>query len=376
MDFSLSSEQNDIARAVRDYVMSLRNDGGRARGVDAPKGYEETAWKTMAGELGLASILVPERYQGLGLAAVDVVAVCEQLGAAVIPSPFLASAVHAVATLVATGDDDAMARWLPRIGAGEVVGCVAIQEQADDYRCAVPATSLGGGPRQLVVNGVKRFVLDAAAADVMIVLCRQGDATVLVEVDPAGPGVFVSSDESLDPTIRLATVTFVDAPALLLVGDGRAAADAGLDMLVLAQAAESLGGCGACLDMSVEYAKVRQQFGRPIGSFQAIKHKCADVYIALETARTAVWVAAWALDHDPEQASTALPTAAAEAGRAFAFAATENVQIHGGIGFTWEHEAHWYFKRARASEVLLGTVDEHYRRVLGCVTPAVQPSLS
>jgi alkylation response protein AidB-like acyl-CoA dehydrogenase len=371
VDFDLSTEQRDIASAVRDLLTELATDQARRAAIDTPEGYDTALWARLAGELGLAGLIIAEEHGGLGLGALDLALVSQEFGREVVPSPFLATPVYAAALVSNSSDAAAQERWLPRIAAGEAIATVAVQESALDYRGGSPETAATAGADGLVrLNGTKRFVLDAVAADVIFVLAAGADGPALFELDPTVKGVTIEAETSLDPTLRIATVTFTDAIAIPIEGDAVAAVGRALDLLLVAQAAESVGGADRCLEMSVDYAKSRHQFGRPIGSFQAIKHKAADVYIAIELARTAVYQAAWSYDEDPEQAERAIPAAAAEAGRAYALAAGENIQIHGGIGFTWEHSAHWYYKRARSYEVLHGTADEHYRRVLAQVAPA------
>ena len=370
MDFDLSTEQRDIAAAVRDLLTELATDQARRAALETPEEYDTALWSRLAGELGLAGLMVPEEFGGLGLGALDLALVSQEFGREVVPSPFLATAVYAAALLNNTADSAARERWLPRIAAGEVIATVAVQESATDYRCTSPETTAVAGADGLVrLTGTKRFVFDAVAADVIFVLAAGVEGPALFELDPSAHGVTIDADTSLDPTLRIATITLKDAVAVPLEGDAVTAVGRALDLVLIAQAAESVGGADRCLEMSVEYAKSREQFGRPIGSFQAIKHKAADVYIATELARTAVYQAAWSYDQDPEQAERAIPAAAAEAKKAYALAASENIQIHGGIGFTWEHNAHWYYKRARSYEVLHGTIDEHYRRVLTQVAP-------
>ena len=365
MDFDLSTEQRDIADAVRDLLTELATDQARRAALETPEGYDTALWNRLAGELGLAGLLVPEEFGGLGLGAVELALVSQEFGREVVPSPFVATAVYASALLAESGDRAAQERWLPRIAAGEVIAAVAVQETPADYRCAEPATTAVAGADGLVrLSGTKRFVFDAVAAEVIFVLAAGADGPALYELDPAARGVTVEPETSLDPTLRIATLVLDDAVAVPIAGEAATAVGRALDLVLIAQAADSVGGADRCLAMAVDYAKSRRQFGRPIGSFQAIKHKAAEMYIAIELARTAVYQAAWSYGADPEQAERAIPAAAAEAGKAYAQAAGENIQIHGGIGFTWEHIAHWYYKRARSYEVLHGTADEHYRRVL------------
>lgn len=369
MDFSLTAEQQDMAAAVRDLLAEIGGGRPREAALASPADYDPAAWRRMVHELGITGLLVPERFGGLGLSPVDLAVIAQEVGRHVLPTPFLSSAVAATAVLTSC-PHPAQARWLPRLAAGEVIGALAVQESPSDYRCRRPASTArtdGGACR---ITGTKRFVLGAPAADFVLVLAALDATPALFLVDGGAAGMTVEPQTSLDPTLSLSAIHFADTPAIQLVADARAVVGHGQDVLVLAQAAESLGGAEQCLEMAVEYAGTRHQFGRPIGSFQAIKHKCADIFMAIEIARTAVLHAAWALAADPAQARTAVPAAAAESARAFCLAAGENIQIHGGIGFTWEHPAHWYFKRARSYDVLNGTTAEHYTALLSALEPA------
>jgi alkylation response protein AidB-like acyl-CoA dehydrogenase len=360
-----------MAQAVRGMLADAATSDGREAAMASPLRYDETTWRRLGQELGLAGLLVPERFDGLGLSTVDLAVVADEIGRHVLPLPFLSSAVLFAATLAATPDSEPASRWLPALAGGQVTGTVAVQETSDDYRCTRPTTTARAEGGTFLLTGTKRFVMNASAADVVLVLAVLDGAPTLFAVDRDAAGMQIECEPSLDPTLSLCSVRLDDTPGARIAGDAAAAVERGLDVLVLAQAAESLGGAEHCLAMAVEYAKTRFQFGRPIGSFQAIKHKCADVFVAVEIARTAVLHAAWALEADPTAARSALPAAAAEAARAFSLAAAENIQIHGGIGFTWEHSAHWYFKRARSYEVLNGTTAEHYAALQSTIEPTL-----
>ncbi|WP_067485451.1 acyl-CoA dehydrogenase family protein [Actinomadura hibisca] len=291
-------------------------------------GYDPALWRRFAGELGLAGLAVPEEYGGAGQTLAEVGDVQMELGRALAGLPFLSSAVLATYALLGCDDEDARKTWLPRLASGETTGTLV----SGDVRVA-------GGR----LSGTAAPVLDGATAGLLLVV--------------AGDGLYVAEDarrirlESLDATRPLASLTF-DGTEARRIG-GVPSPVPGLAAL----AAEMAGGARRAMEMAVEYAKVREQFGRPIGAYQAVKHACAELLVDVEAAAS---LAAWAC---AEPGAEAASTAKAYCGDAFVRVATECVQIHGGIGFTWEHDAHLYFKRAHASRVLLGTSEEHYERI-------------
>jgi alkylation response protein AidB-like acyl-CoA dehydrogenase len=262
-----------------------------------------------------------------------------------LPSPFFATVALAGQALTASGDDAAKSRWLPGIADGSLTATLAIAEESG---LADLTTTVTDG----ALSGTKMFVIDGHTADLLLVVARTG----LFAVEGGAPRVRRTRLETLDPTRRLARIDFDGAPAMRI---GDALPRKALDLAVAALAAEQVGGAQACLDMAVAHAKVRVQFGRPIGTFQAIKHKCADLLLAVEAARSAAYHAASAGEELPVAASVA----GAYCSAAFTHAAKENIQIHGGLGYTWEHDAHLYLKRAKASEQLFGAPAAHRARL-------------
>jgi acyl-CoA dehydrogenase len=307
---------------------------------------------------------VPEDYGGAGLGQVELSVVMEELGRALTPSPFLASAVLAASALLATDDEDAKRELLPGIAGGSTVATLAVAEPASSADGGGGATGwdpAAGRMRAALENGAwsltgaKTLVPDGATADLVLVAARAGDELGLFAVDGGAAGLARTGLTTLDPTRRLARLELAATPARRLVSEDAAGAlSHALDQAAVALAAEQLGGLQRCLDMSVEYAKTRYQFGRAIGSFQAIKHLCADMHVSMELARSAVRYAAWAADEAPDELPVAASLARAAASEAFFEVAANTIQVHGGIGFTWEHDAHLYFRRAKSSELLLG----------------------
>ena len=323
--------------------------------------YDAKLWGVLAGEIGLCGLSLPERYGGSGYSRADRAAALHEMGRCLLPSPFLASAVLAAETLLATGDEDVLAGVLPGLAAGTTLAAVAHQETpGGDGR---PVRAVRDGTSWLL-TGSRSFVLDGRQADLILVPAGTESGSALFAVDVAAArGLSRRPMRTLDPSRPQARLDFAATPGRLAgaVGAGAHAVRQGLAHATIALAAEQVGGAERCLEAAVEYAGMRRQFGRPIGSFQAIKHKCADLLILVESARSAARYAA-SVSSSPESDEN-LYAAAALAGAycstAYFTVAAENIQIHGGIGFTWEHHAHLYFRRAKASEVMFGTPVEH-----------------
>ena len=319
--------------------------------------YDAKLWGVLAGEIGLCGLSLPERYGGSGYSRADRAAALHEMGRCLLPSPFLASAVLAAETLLATGDEDVLAGVLPGLAAGTTLATVAYQETpGGDSR---PLRAVRDGTSWLL-TGSRSFVLDGAQADLILVPAGTESGSALFAVDAAAArGLSRRPMRILDPSRPQARLDFAATPGRLAgaVGAGAHAVRQGLAHATIALAAEQVGGAERCLEAAVEYAGMRRQFGRPIGSFQAIKHKCADLLILVESARSAARYAATvsSSSESDEDLYAAAALAGAYCSTAYFTVAAENIQIHGGIGFTWEHHAHLYFRRAKASEVMFGT---------------------
>jgi alkylation response protein AidB-like acyl-CoA dehydrogenase len=323
--------------------------------------YDAKLWGVLAGEIGLCGLSLPERYGGSGYSRADRAAALHEMGRCLLPSPFLASAVLAAETLLATGDEDVLVGVLPGLAAGTTLAAVAYQETPGGDGQPVRAVRDG---TSWLLTGSRSFVLDGGQADLILVPAGTESGNALFAVDAAAArGLSRRPMRTLDPSRPQARLDFAATPGRLAgaVGAGANAVRQGLAHATIALAAEQVGGAERCLEAAVEYAGMRRQFGRPIGSFQAIKHKCADLLILVESARSAARYAA-SVSSSPESDED-LYAAAALAGAycstAYFTVAAENIQVHGGIGFTWEHHAHLYFRRAKASEVMFGTPVEH-----------------
>jgi alkylation response protein AidB-like acyl-CoA dehydrogenase len=268
--------------------------------------------------------------------------------------------VLAANTLLQSGDDAAKKEHLPGIASGETIATLAITEDSGRWDLDGIALEAKNG----TLSGHKMFVIDGHTANLIIVAARSDKGVSLYSVDGDASGITRTPLQTMDQTRKQARIEFADTPARLIGEDGGASAGLSktLDLAAVALAAEQVGGAQMCLDMAVEYAKVRVQFGRPIGSFQAIKHKCADMLLEVESAKSAAYYAGWAAAEDNDELPVVASLSKAYCSDAYFHAAAENIQIHGGIGFTWEHDAHLYFKRAKSSELLLG--DPTYHREL------------
>jgi alkylation response protein AidB-like acyl-CoA dehydrogenase len=369
MKLAYSTEQRELRESVSRFLAD-RMPLPRVRELmESSDGRDEKVWSYAGSQLGLQGIAIPEEYGGGGFTFVEQAIVLEELGAALYPGPYLASAVLAATALLAGSDEAAKRDLLPGIATGSTVATLAFTEdngswEPDAIRLA--ATKDGDGWR---LDGHKSFVLDGRSADLILALARTGEGLSLFAVDAgaAAPadGLARKELQTLDQTRRLGRLEFNTFPARLIgaPGEGGPILDRTLDVAAIALAAEQLGGAQRALDMAVAYAKIRHQFGRPIGSFQAIKHRCADLLLEVESLRSAVSYAAAALAEDSAEVPVLAALVKALASDTYFHVAAENIQIHGGIGFTWEHDAHLYFKRAKSSELFLGDASYHRERL-------------
>ncbi|MGW4525556.1 acyl-CoA dehydrogenase family protein [Amycolatopsis sp. NPDC004378] len=332
--------ETEEAVALREAVRALltRRSGPEAvrAAMESPLGYDDKLWSTLCEQIGVAALAVPERYGGAGAGLAEVCVVLSELGRTLTPAPMLGSAVLCGEAVLRTGNDEACERLLPGIAAGTTLAALAWSDEA----WSPGLTASGAG-----LDGRAHYVLDGDLADVLLAVARTSDGLGLFEVPL--DGVRRERVTSLDPTRRLAVVEFSSTPAHRL---DTAGFDESLwDTAVIAVAAEQVGAAARALELTVEYTKQRRQFGRAIGSFQALKHRMADVHVHVEAARSALYAAL--ADGDAE----AVMTAKVVCGEAFSHAAAEMIQLHGGIAITWEHDAHLYFKRAHGTARLFGT---------------------
>jgi alkylation response protein AidB-like acyl-CoA dehydrogenase len=358
---TLTEEQEHL----RETVSALMADRVPPPSPDAPGGHDPKLWALMAGQVGLHGLGIPEAYGGAGCGPVELGVVFQEMGAVLLSAPFFASVALAANVLLASGDEEICHLLLPSVASGELIGSVALTEESgrwDEPGVRLEARPANAAPWRL--TGRKTYVVDGCAADFLVVAARSRAGVSLFLVETDAPGLTRTPLRTLDPTRPLADVTFDAVPARLVGEDGAGwpAVRRMLDLAAVCLAAEQVGGAVRTLEMSVEYAKTRVQFNRPIGSFQAVKHKCADMLVAVELARSAALFAAEAAAAGRADASAVASLAKATCSESFVRCATETIQIHGGTGFTWEHPAQLYFKRARADEVLLGSPAYHRKR--------------
>ncbi|MGW8885432.1 acyl-CoA dehydrogenase family protein [Streptomyces sp. NPDC055749] len=316
-------------------------------------------------QIGAAGLAVPEGYGGAGGGARDVHVLMEELGRSLSPLPFLGSAVLTVGALLASGDKDACGRLLPGLADGTSVGTLAWAEQGSWDPAAIRTEAVPCPGGAWLVTGAKEHVLDWPGIGVLLVAARTARGVSLFEVATDGAGVHRIPVVTMDDTRGQAGWMLDGAEGRLLGvdGDGGRSLEHVRDLVCTALAAEQVGAAGRCLELTVEYARERVQFGRPIGSFQAVKHRLADAYVLVESARSAALGAAFAADEDPGALPRAAAVAKSVCSEAFSAVAGEMIQLHGGIGITWEHDAHRYFKRAHGAGELFGPPAHHRARL-------------
>ncbi|WP_405467970.1 acyl-CoA dehydrogenase family protein [Streptomyces canus] len=364
MDLTFSEEQDELRKVVRSFLAKHSDEATVRRLAADPRGHDPVVWRRMAGELGLQGLAVPEEYGGSGFGYVDLGIVFEEAGRALLGGPYFATVALAAEALLRCADEQARHDLLPGIASGETVATLALTEDSgrwDEQGIGLTAVQDETGGWRL--TGAKTYVPDGHLADLLLVAARTPSGVSLLVVETADTlGLTRTPLPTLDQTRKQARIEFMDTPARLLGPEGTAwpGLERTLATAAVLLSAEQVGGAAAALDAAVEYAKIREQYGRPIGSFQGIKHKCADMLMEIESARSAAYGGLWALDAgDETEIAVAAALAQAFCSEAFTKVAADNIQVHGGIGFTWEHPAHLYFKRAKSSEVLLGTPSYH-----------------
>ena len=364
MNFAFSEEQEELRKSVRRFLEDKSASAEVRRLMETTEGFDPAVWSQMAQQLGLQGLAIPEEYGGSGYSYVELIVVLEEMGRALLCAPYFSTVALAANALLSSGDDSAKKEFLPGIASGDTIATVALTEDAgrwDEEGVTLAATKAGDG---WTLDGHKSFVIDGHTANLILLAARTPAGVSLFAVDGHAAGLTRTPLSTMDQTRKQARLEFSGTPARLVGADGAGWATLAktLDLAAVALAAEQVGGAQRVLDMSVEYAKVRVQFGRPIGSFQAIKHKCADMLLEVESAKSAAYYAAWCAAELNDELPTVACLAKAYCSDAYFHAAAENIQIHGGIGFTWEHDAHLYFKRAKSSELYLG--DPTYHREL------------
>ncbi len=364
MSFAFSEDQEELRAGIRRFLEQKSPESEVRRLMETAEGYDPGVWSQMSDQLGLQGLAIPEELGGQGFGFVELGIVLEEMGRALLCAPFFSSVVLAANLLLVSGDAEAQARHLPGIASGETIATVGLTEDAgrwDEAGIALRATRSGAGH---ALTGHKTYVLDGLVADLLLVPATTEAGTSIFAVQADAAGLTRTPLSTMDLTRKQARIE-LDGVAGELVGTdggGWPILSKTLDLAAVGLANEQVGGAQRVLEMSVQYAKDRIQFGRPIGSFQAIKHKCADLLVEVESAKSAAYYGSWCAQEDSGELPVVASLAKAYCSDAYFHAAGESIQIHGGIGFTWEHPAHLYFKRAKTTELLLG--DPTYHREL------------
>jgi alkylation response protein AidB-like acyl-CoA dehydrogenase len=365
MQLAESDEQRELRASIRRFLTEKSALPAVRELMETERGYDEAVWQQAASQLGLTAMAIPEEYGGAGFTFIEQAIVLEELGRSLYCGPYFASAVLAANALLLSGDDAAERDYLPGIASGELVATLAFTDDGGGWDGTGAGLSASADGERWLLSGHRSLVLDGHTAGLILAVGQTPAGPSLFAVDSDAPGLTARMLPTLDQTRRLARVECQDVPARLIGADGGAADVLArtLDIAAIALAAEQLGGAQAALDMAVHYLKVREQFDRPIGSFQSLKHRSADLLLEIESTRSAVLYGAWAVAESSDEVPVVASLAKAYASETFAHAAGENIQMHGGIGFTWEHDAHLYFKRANFDEQFLGDPAYHRERL-------------
>jgi alkylation response protein AidB-like acyl-CoA dehydrogenase len=355
MDFGLSEDQRLFKDTLRRFL-DAECPTTRVRTImEGPDGHDRALWRSLA-EMGVTGLMIPPAHGGTGLELLDLALAAEELGRAATPGPFLATAT-AAAALVESGNTEAQRRWLPGLAAGECVLTFALGEGIGEWDAARLATRVQGGR----MTGEKPVVPSAAVADALVVAAHDGDGPGLFVVERGAPGLSITPLAGLDMTRRVDRIVFTDAPAVK-IASGRATIDRARDVGLVLLAADAYGGARRCLDLTVQYALTREQFGQVIGAFQGVKHQLADLATDLEPALSLWWYAAHAYDHMQDRAERHAALAKALLADLYDRAIRTAIELHGGIGFTWEFDLHLWFRRAMFDRAYLGESRYHRAR--------------
>jgi alkylation response protein AidB-like acyl-CoA dehydrogenase len=364
MQLAFTEEQEELRRAARAFLADHSSSERVRIAMASELGWEADTWKRIATELGWSAIAIPESHGGIGLGCADLVAILEEMGEALLCAPFFSTLCLATPVLLAGVDSAAAREWLPAIAEGRATATLVADAHRPERAVTITAHAVAGG---IALAGEAPLVLDGHAADLLVVAARDAAGAIsLWAIAATVPGVERQLLPTMDATRRFAKVALHDVvvtDAACIASDAAPALSRAFDSACVALAAEQVGGAQRCLDLSVAYAKERVQFGRPIGGFQAIKHKCADMMVAVESARSAAYWAACVVDEGGRDVSRAASLAKAWASESYWRCAADALQIHGGVGFTWEYDVHLHLKRARSMESFLGTPAWHRERV-------------
>lgn len=356
MDFDETEDQRDLREMVREFLDRRWSESEVRRQMATERGYSDAIWKQVV-DLGLPGVLVPEEHGGLGLGIVEAGIVLEEFGRTLFTTPFLASSVGATSAVLAAGDMERV----EALASGAHLATLATVEADGDWRASSVETTATANRDEVRLTGEKHFVVDGLAADEFLVTARDDSGVSLYAVSSSASGVTVSPSETLDQTRKLTRVTLRDVPGERVgsAGDGARIVNESLAFCALALAAEQIGAAQRCLGAAVGYANVREQFGQLIAEFQAVQHRCADILVEIENARSVLLYALGATESRIEGWQDAISVAKVACSDALNYAAAENLHLHGGNGFTWEYPEHLYFRRARSADLLYGSPAFH-----------------
>ncbi len=371
MQFAFTEEQQQFRHVMRRFLNDTSPTAEVRRLMETDDGFDVGIWQRLSHELGLSGLAIPEAYGGAGFGMVELCIAMEEMGRALLCAPFLSTSVLAAKAIEHVASEDQKARLLPALAAGDRIATLATTEPDGNPGLEAVALTAEPGDDGFVLNGRKKFVVDGCSADVLLIAARAPgtsgmDGLSLFEVAPTAAGLSRRQLTTLDPTRKLAALELTDVKGIPLGKPGEAAAGLQhtLDLAAIALANEMVGGAERLLEDSVAFTKLRMQFGRPIASFQAIKHRATEMLLAVELAKSAAYYAAGAADDQDAEVATLASLANAAASETYLQTAIEAIQLHGGIGFTWEQDTHLWFKRAKSSEVLLGDAAWHRERMI------------
>ena len=371
MKFSFTDEQQEFRTVVRRFLEDTSPTTEVRRLMQTTEGYDADVWRRLSGELGLTAVHIPEAYGGQGFGIGELAITVEEMGRALLCAPYFASTVLAATAILKAGSEAQKQALLPDIASGRTIAAFAFTEENGRWDAGgVGATATASGSRYRI-NGVKSFVLDGHTAGLVVVVARQpgsqgSDGLSLFTVRGDASGLERRCLDAMDPTRKLARLAFSNVEAELLGTEGQARGPLAqtLDIARICLANEMVGGAERLRQSAIEFANLRYQFGRPISSFQSLKHKAADMLLDVELAKSAAYYAAAAADDGDDDLPAVASLAKASASDAYMQTAIHTVQIHGGIGFTWDNDTHLWFKRAKSSEAFLGSAAEHRERLM------------
>jgi alkylation response protein AidB-like acyl-CoA dehydrogenase len=360
MQFGLSESQQILKHTAQKFFAGECPIAEVRRLMETPTAYDAELWAKLAGQ-GFTGIICPEDCGGMGLGKVELILLMEEAGFGLLPGPFFSTVALAGAAIDAVASLEQKKKYLSRIAAGDARSTMAVLESGASWDPADLGISAAGGK----LTGTKLFVTDAAVADFIVVAARNG----VFVVDAKAPGLHITPMHGLDLTRKIYAVEFSNTPAERLGNVD--ALEGAFAVAATALAAEMVGGMQRTLDITVAYAKTRKQFGKPIGIYQAVQHQCADMYLETESSRSAAYYAAWTLEEQAPDAAVAVAIAKMYASDASRTVGNRGIQVHGGMGFTWENDLHLYYRRAKASETMLGDAGFHRERIARLVIDGV-----